>query len=236
MQRPLILSIESRFQPNQVWRLSVHLHSALLVVSPTGQGWGIAYDEAENELIVTDGSFQLQFFDKDSLALKRSLPIRYRQLNDNELSKQGDDAFVPSWKGTEKEGSNQNSLNELEVIHGFLFANLWFSNDLLILDKASGEILASLDVSMLRKDQVSTMKSTEDANLKHHMRQAIGNMDNVLNGIAYDEKSDTLFLTGKLWSRIYTLPLLSLLKEQLPTFPLTLQLEKRREKESKQDL
>jgi glutamine cyclotransferase len=80
-------------------------------------------------------------------------------------------------------------LNELEYIKGEIYANIWHSDKIVRIDPASGKILAWIDLAGLRRP--------EDGD----------NEDNVLNGIAYDEKNDRLFVTGKRWSRMYEIRL-----------------------------
>ena len=80
-------------------------------------------------------------------------------------------------------------LNELEYIKGEIYANIWHSDRIVRLDPQTGKILAWIDLAGLRRP--------EDG----------GNSDNVLNGIAYDEKKDRLFVTGKRWSRLYEIRL-----------------------------
>jgi glutamine cyclotransferase len=81
-------------------------------------------------------------------------------------------------------------LNELEYIKGEIYANIWHSDRIVRIDPATGKILAWIDLTGLRRPE-------EDG----------GDGDNVLNGIAYDEKKDRLFVTGKRWSRIYEIRL-----------------------------
>lgn len=81
-------------------------------------------------------------------------------------------------------------LNELEYIKGEIYANIWHSDKVVRIDPLTGKILAWVDLTGLRKPE-------EDG----------GGGDNVLNGIAYDEKHDRLFVTGKRWARIYEIRL-----------------------------
>jgi glutamine cyclotransferase len=82
-----------------------------------------------------------------------------------------------------------NELNELEYIKGEIYANIWHSDKIVRIDPNSGKILAWIDLAGLRRP--------EDG----------GNSDNVLNGIAFDEKKERLFVTGKRWSRLYEIRL-----------------------------
>ena len=78
-------------------------------------------------------------------------------------------------------------LNELECVEGLVVANVWQTDRLLVIDPASGRVAAAIDAGPL-VDDVS--------------RSASGGMD-VLNGVAFDPGSATLWMTGKLWPRLY---------------------------------
>jgi len=87
------------------------------------------------------------------------------------------------------QGEPLSELNELEYIKGEIYANIWHSEKIVRIDPNSGKILAWIDLTGLRRPEDGT------------------HSDNVLNGIAYDEKNDRLFVTGKRWSRIYEIRL-----------------------------
>jgi len=76
-------------------------------------------------------------------------------------------------------------LNELEYVRGEIYANVWPTDWLVRIDPASGRVVGRVDLTGL---------------LAPHERK--GNED-VANGIAYDAAGDRLFLTGKLWSRLF---------------------------------
>jgi len=79
-------------------------------------------------------------------------------------------------------------LNELEYINGEIYANIWHSDMIARISPASGEVLGWIDLSGLLGDD------------------AMGSED-VLNGIAYDSEGDRLFVTGKLWPKLYEIVL-----------------------------
>jgi glutamine cyclotransferase len=81
------------------------------------------------------------------------------------------------------------NLNELEYIDGEVWANIWQSDTIVRIDPASGAVTSSLDMSGLRS-------------------QLPGGGE-VLNGIAYDEAGDRLFVTGKLWPLLFEIDLTS---------------------------
>ena len=78
-------------------------------------------------------------------------------------------------------------LNELECVDDLVLANVWQTDRLLVIDPVPGRVVASIDASPL-VDDVS--------------RHASSDID-VLNGVAFDPDSATLWMTGKLWPRLY---------------------------------
>ena len=81
------------------------------------------------------------------------------------------------------------NLNELEFVRGRILANVWQSNSIVVIDPANGRVIAQIDLAGLL--------TSEDR---------AGGVD-VLNGIAYDPDKDRLFVTGKLWPRIFEIRL-----------------------------
>ena len=79
-----------------------------------------------------------------------------------------------------------NMLNELEYIKGFIYANIWKTDIIVKIDPSNGKVVAHIDLSPLAMSE----------------RRANPNAE-VLNGIAYDSVNDRIFVTGKLWSKIY---------------------------------
>jgi glutaminyl-peptide cyclotransferase len=75
-------------------------------------------------------------------------------------------------------------LNELEFVKGQIYANVWQSERIAVISPASGRVTAWIDLHGLLDP-----------------REAAG--VDVLNGIAYDAKGDRLFVTGKLWPRLF---------------------------------
>jgi glutamine cyclotransferase len=77
-------------------------------------------------------------------------------------------------------------LNELEFVKGEIWANIWQTGWIIRIDPASGKLLGRIDLNSLADDE---MQKNDDAD--------------VLNGIAYDSAGDRLFVTGKLWRRLF---------------------------------
>ena len=76
-------------------------------------------------------------------------------------------------------------LNELEFIDGEVWANIWTSDRLVRIDPETGSIKGWIDLTGIYEPQAADRQNA------------------VLNGIAYDEKEDRLFVTGKLWSKLF---------------------------------
>jgi Glutamine cyclotransferase len=79
-------------------------------------------------------------------------------------------------------------LNELEYIDGEIYANVWQTDRIARISPATGEVIAWIDLSGLLGS------GPRDGNA-------------VLNGIAYDQKNDRLFVTGKLWPKLFEIKL-----------------------------
>ena len=80
-------------------------------------------------------------------------------------------------------------LNELEYVQGRIFANVWQTERIAIIDAQSGRVTGWLDLSGL-------LTGAERARPV-----------DVLNGIAYDARSGRLYVTGKLWPRLFEIEL-----------------------------
>jgi glutamine cyclotransferase len=81
------------------------------------------------------------------------------------------------------------NLNELEYIDGEVYANVWRTDYIARIDPDTGDVLAWIDLAGLPRPEDTT-----------------GDED-VLNGIAWDSVNDRLFVTGKLWSKLYEIEL-----------------------------
>ena len=124
------------------------------------EGWGITYDG--NRLIMSDGTATLHFLD----------PETFEKVGQVEVH----------------DAAPVTQLNELEYIHGEVYANIWQEDKIAIIDIQTGQVTGWIDLSGL---QDSENRDT----------------DNVLNGIAYDVEEDRLFVTGKRWPQLFEIKL-----------------------------
>ena len=125
--------------------------------SYTGEGWGLARDG--RRLIMSDGSPALRFLDPESLQVTGRVEVS--------------DAGLPV-----------EDLNELEVVEGQVYANVWMTDRIAMIDPATGRVAGWINLAGL-------------------MPRGSASPDAVLNGIAYDAQRKRLFVTGKLWPRLF---------------------------------
>ena len=123
-----------------------------------GEGWGLATDG--RELFMSDGTENIRILDSVTFTEKRRLRV-----HDGEIS-------IPQ-------------LNELELVDGQIFANVWHSDRIARISPQTGAVVGWIDLHGLLSPGY---RSDPEA---------------VLNGIAYDPTGKRLFVTGKLWPSIF---------------------------------
>jgi len=153
------------WQNNTTYIYDKNDFSLLKVFDYDREGWGITNDE--RHLIVSDGSATLFFLDPDTLGELYQIVVR-----DN-------NGAVPN-------------LNDLAYVNGKVFANVFESDRIAIINPENGGVEHWLDLSGLRK------------------RMGSENEAEVLNGIMYDSVNDRLFATGKYWSKLFEIKLVNL--------------------------
>jgi len=83
-------------------------------------------------------------------------------------------------------GYLKENLNELEYINGYIYANIWTKNIIVKIDPKNGTIIGKLDLTSL----VNEVRYLYPNSLE-------------MNGIAFDSTTNRIFITGKLWPKIY---------------------------------
>lgn len=126
------------------------------------EGWGITHDG--EQLIMSDGTATLYFWDPETFE-----EIGRIQVYDDE--------------------GPVGRLNELEYIRGEVYANVWLTDRIAIIDVDTGQVTAYIDLTGLLDSE------------------AYDRPVDVLNGIAYDDEGDRLFVTGKWWPRLFEIEL-----------------------------
>ncbi|WP_213804493.1 glutaminyl-peptide cyclotransferase [Granulicella sp. dw_53] len=128
-----------------------------------GEGWGMT--RTAKELITSDGTDTLRFRNPTTFAETRHIVV-----------KDG--------------GRSVDQLNELEYIHGEIYANVWHSDRIARISPLDGHVIAWIDLTGILPDDQRV------------------NAESVLNGIAYDPKGDRIFVTGKQWPTIFEIKVL----------------------------
>lgn len=126
------------------------------------EGWGITYDG--QRLVMSDGTSTLHFLDPETFKEVGSVQV-----------------FDDS--------GPVDNLNELEYVNGEIYANVWLTDRIAIIEPQTGRVLGWIDLTGLL--------SAAD------LSQPV----DVLNGIAYDAQHDRLFVTGKLWPKLFEIKL-----------------------------
>jgi len=130
-----------------------------------GEGWALTTDG--KRIIMDDGTPQLRFWNPDTLAETGRLTVT-------------------------DGGQPLKNINELEWVKGDLYANVWMTDRIAIIDPASGVVKSWVDLTGILGPADRTS----------------GEVD-VLNGIAYDAKGDRLFVTGKKWPKLFEIRLVA---------------------------
>ncbi len=96
-----------------------------------------------------------------------------------------DDFAVTKTLKITDEGKSVAQLNELEFAGGFIWANIWYQDRILKIDPATGKAVGEMDLSGLKQ------------------KLQLNNSEQVLNGIAWDEKQNAFWITGKNWPKMF---------------------------------
>ncbi len=164
------------FTPKYLWQLTWQEQTALKRDAETfeiiekypmqEEGWGIAYDPDRHILWHSDGTDKIY----------QRNPENFNKMETLQITEQGEPVDL---------------LNELEYANGAIYANIWYSTDIVQIDPETGEIthryqLAPILESTLSKEQLENIDS--------------------LNGIAHIE-NQRFFITGKLYPYLYEVTL-----------------------------
>lgn len=132
-------------------------------LSIPGEGWGLTNNG--EELIYSDGSATLHFISPETAKPSRTVTVTHK-------------------------GRPLRFLNELEWIEGAIWANVWTSDQIVVIAPDSGEVTAVVDLRGLLPAS-ERQRGTD-----------------VLNGIALDHSDDSIWVTGKRWPWLYQIELI----------------------------
>ena len=124
------------------------------------EGWGLTNNGSQ--LIMSDGTANLFFLNPQTFQRTGEITVH--------------DGSTPIV-----------NLNSLDYINGSIFANVWLTNRIAIINPGTGQVTAWIDLT-----GIENMTGCHCD---------VGN--DVLNGIAYDAQSNRLFVTGKMWPNLF---------------------------------
>jgi glutaminyl-peptide cyclotransferase len=128
-----------------------------------GEGWGLTHDGSR--FVMSNGTSTLIFRDPETFRETGRVDVTLR-------------------------GRRLEGLNELEHIDGRIWANVWMTNQIVIIDPVTGAITGVVDLT-----GILTPRDRGGRNI------------DVLNGIAHDPSTGRIFVTGKYWPRLYEIRL-----------------------------
>jgi len=129
-----------------------------------GEGWGITHDG--KSLIMSDGSATIRFLNPNTFAEERRINVA------------DETGPVPL-------------LNELEYVRGTIYANVWETNRIALIDPGTGKVKGWLDLTDILPEESLSNRPP-----------------GVLNGIAYDADKEAMYITGKLWPLLFHIEIL----------------------------
>lgn len=150
-----------------------------------GQGWGLCYDGSD--LYMTDGSSTLFQRDAETFEVTAEIPVTL-------------------------DGQLVSSLNELECVDDDVYANIYQTDTIVRIDKASGQVTARIDASgLLTAEETAALGQQPfplsvllfDNQAQQFNVRRVNEGGFVLNGIAYDPQADTFLITGKMWPKLF---------------------------------
>lgn len=128
------------------------------VIHYSGQGWGLTWNG--DHLIMSDGSATLRFVAPRTFRVERRLRVT-------------------------RAGHPVDNINELEYIRGEIWANVRYSDNIIRIDPATGQVTGIIKAG--------------------HLRKRLPDTAGVLNGIAWDAANQRLFITGKNWPVLFSI-------------------------------
>ncbi len=127
------------------------------------EGWGLT--ENGTHLILSDGTSTLSFIDPQTMKIVETVTVTY-------------------------EGDEVTLINELEYIEGNVYANIWQTDNIAVIDPSTGNVVSWIDLTGLQ-NELDTTKGID-----------------VLNGIAYDRETGKIYVTGKQWPNLFEIQLI----------------------------
>ncbi len=158
------------WQNNKIFEYNLNdLSKPIRTFTWSREGWGATNNG--RELIISDGTSQLYFTTPDD---------KDGQIKINKIISVKDNRGLVD------------SLNELELINGYIYANRWLTDDIVKIDTSNGYVVGKMNLAGIMKQYAPNVVLSDGS---------------VLNGIAYDSTTKKLFITGKDWPKLFEIEL-----------------------------
>ncbi len=138
-----------------VYDLELNLLNKINFKTPNGEGWGLCHDNTN--LILSDGSNRLHYVNPETFEIEKTIYV-YAGDKDVQL------------------------LNELEYLDGYIYANVYTTNQIVKIEATTGKVVS-----------VANLDNLDKANPKA----------DVFNGIAWNKATKDFIVTGKYWGKLY---------------------------------
>ena len=156
---------------DQIYQLTWRSHTAFTYTleltqietwSIPDEGWGLTHNGTH--LIMSDGTATLSYIDPDTYTITDTITVTHQ-------------------------GTEITRINELEYIEGYIYANIWQTDQIAIINPETGTVESWIDLTGLQ-DHLDTTTGID-----------------VLNGIAYDTENQRIYVTGKRWPNLFQIKL-----------------------------
>ncbi len=133
------------------------------------EGWGMTTDG--KNLIISTGSSNLYFINPENFTIKNTLGVF--------------DNYGPV-----------SSINELEYVNGYVYANVWHEKKIIKIDLQSGKVAGVINIGDILAQAGKSINYSDSKNY-----------EKVLNGIAFDSAKNSFYITGKYWPSLFEIKL-----------------------------
>lgn len=130
---------------------------------PSAEGWGFTHNDAH--LIMSNGSHKLLYLDTTNL-----MQVKTKTIYDK--------------------GKPVLYLNELEYVAPYIYANIFMTNTVVIINEQNGKVVAKINLDRIKQEELANNPNALET-----------------NGIAYNPNSKHFYITGKMWATTYVIQL-----------------------------
>jgi glutamine cyclotransferase len=130
---------------------------------PSTEGWGFTHNN--EHLIMSNGSHKLTYLDTNNL-----MTVKTKTIFDK--------------------GKPVLYLNELEYVEPYIYANVFMTNTVVVINEKNGKVVAKINLDRIKQEELAQNPSALET-----------------NGIAYNPSTGLFYVTGKMWRKTYVLQL-----------------------------